>query len=361
MMTPTANKKNPKSDADRRLRQADRLARVMRVLELVSGRGRWTAGSLAQKLECNERTIHRDLQALLLAGVGVEFDRRAQCYRVRPGFSFPTIELTSDELIGQATAVALASAPGVAIGKGAKRTLEKLSEATSDPGQQSVLADAERLIHVLDLKLADHSRHQKIIHTIQFALLKGNQIRGKYQSPYQDKLIDLTLHPYRLCLVQQAWYLIARSTTLDEPRTYRVARFQTLRPLGHAAEIPDDFELKTYFANAWGVYRGSATHEVELLFTPDAAPLVTETRWHATQSVEKSSDGSVLLRFRVDGLEEILWWILGWCGRVRVLNPPQLRQMVIEQLEKAVAMNAGTGEPSVRPKPSTPSKRVVKS
>jgi len=339
-MTPTTNKKKSRSDADRRLRQADRLARVMRVLELVSGRGRWTAVSLAQELECHERTIHRDLQALLLAGVGVEFDRLAQCYRVRPGFSFPTLELSNDELVGQATAVALASAPGIGIGKGAKRTLKKLSEATGDPEQQCVLADAERLIHVLDLKLADHSRHKKIIHTIQFALLQGNQIRGKYRSLYQDKLVDLTLHPYRLCLVQQAWYLIARSTTQIEPRTYRVARFQTLRTLCSAAEVPDEFDIKAYFGNAWGVYRGPETHDVELLFTPDAAPLVTETKWHATQIDEKQPDGGVLLRFHVDGLEEILWWILGWCGRVKVVGPNVLRQMVVEQLEKALVMNS---------------------
>ena len=359
-MTPTADKRKSRSDADRRLRQADRLARVIRVLELVSGRGRWTAASLAQELECHERTIHRDLQALLLAGVGIEFDRRAECYRVRPGFSFPTIELTSDELIGQATAVALASAPGVGIGKGAKRTLEKLREATSDLDQQSVLADAEQLIHVLDLKLADHSRHQKIIHTIQVALLQGNQLRGKYRSPYQEESVDLTLHPYRLCLVQQAWYLIARSTTQCEPRTYRVARFQTLRTLGTTAEVKEPVILTPYFANAWGVSRGPETHDVELLFTSDAAPLVTETRWHATQSVEKQADGSVLLRFRIDGLDEILWWILGWCGRVKILEPPTLREMVVKQLQKALAKNSAAGELSDKPKPK-PSKRVAKS
>ena len=360
-MKSTPKPKKPRSDADRRLRQADRLARVMRVLELVSGRGRWSATAIAQELECNERTVYRYIDALQLAGVGVYFDPDGRCYRVRSGFSFPTLELSTDELLGQVTAVAIASAPGITVGKGAKRTLAKIGEVTSDPEQRSVLADAERLIHVLDLKLADHSRHQKIIHTIQFALLEGNQIRGKYQSPYEDKLVDLILHPYRLCLVQQAWYLIARSTSHGEPRTYRVARFQSLKSLGNAAEIPEDFDLKTYFGNAWGVFRGPEAHEVELVFTPEAAPLVIETKWHTTQAVEKKSDGSALLTFKVDGLEEILWWILGWCGRVKVLNPPRLQQMVVEQLEKALAMNAGTSEPPVQPKTSKPNKRADKS
>lgn len=360
-MKSTQKPKKSRRDADRRLRQADRLARVMRVLELVSSRGRWSAATIAQELECTERTVHRYLQALQLAGVGVYFDPRDSCYRVRSGFSFPSLDLSTDELLGQVTAVAMASAPGITVGKGAKRTLAKIGEATSDPEQRSVLADAERLIHVLDLKLADHSRHQKIIHTIQFALLEGNQIRGKYQSPYQDKLVDLILHPYRLCLVHQAWYLIARSTTLDQPRTYRVARFQSMKSLGNAAEIPDDFDLKAYFGNAWGVFRGPDAHEVELLFTPGAAPLVVETKWHTTQTMDKKSDGSVLLKFKVDGLEEILWWVLGWCGRVKVLNPPRLQQMVVEQLEKALAMNADTSKAQVKPKATMSSKRVVKS
>ena len=37
-----------KPDADRRLRQADRLARIMRVLQLLQSRGRWNVTSIAQ-------------------------------------------------------------------------------------------------------------------------------------------------------------------------------------------------------------------------------------------------------------------------------------------------------------------------
>lgn len=53
-----------KSDADRRLRQADRMARVLRVLQLIQSRGRWNATTIAQELECSERTVYRDLQVL---------------------------------------------------------------------------------------------------------------------------------------------------------------------------------------------------------------------------------------------------------------------------------------------------------
>ena len=58
-----------RTDAERRVRQTDRLARVLRVLELIQGTGPTTAHSIARELECSERTVYRDLQTLAAAGV----------------------------------------------------------------------------------------------------------------------------------------------------------------------------------------------------------------------------------------------------------------------------------------------------
>jgi len=38
-------------DRDRRVRQADRLARILSVLRLIQSRGRWNAKSIAKELE----------------------------------------------------------------------------------------------------------------------------------------------------------------------------------------------------------------------------------------------------------------------------------------------------------------------
>ena len=61
------------------------------------------------------------------------------------------------------------------------------------------------------------------------------------------------------------------------PKTYRIARFQSLRMIDAAAEKPEIFNLDNYFGNAWCVYRGQESFEVEIEFTTDAANLVTET------------------------------------------------------------------------------------
>src|SRR5581483_1666759 len=110
------------------------------------------------------------------------------------------------------------------------------------------------------------------------------------------------------------------------------ARFQSLRQVDLPAVIPDDFDLKAYLGNAWGIYRGNETFDVEIHFTPAAARIVTETSWHHTQTVQRQNDGSVTLRFRVDGLNEISRWVLGWSGWATVLKPWELREEVVAEL-----------------------------
>ncbi len=86
------DKPRERSDAERRARQCGRLANLMKTLHLISGRGRWDAKGLAAELECSQRTVHRMLSTLSMAGVPWYFDEQLRAYQVRPGFKFPLAE-----------------------------------------------------------------------------------------------------------------------------------------------------------------------------------------------------------------------------------------------------------------------------
>jgi predicted DNA-binding transcriptional regulator YafY len=314
------------------------LARVLRVLELIQGRGRYAVKDIATTLECSQRTVFRDLAVLELAGVPYFHDRETKSLQVRPGFQFPPVNLTDDEIIGQATAKAITSASGLDITKGAGPTTQKL-KVTATEKSAKLLAEVERVTSVLDLKLADHSRHHEMIQTTQWALIQRKRLNGTYASPYEPDSKRLDLHPYRLCLIQQAWYLIDRSEGSEHPQTYRLARFQSLRQIDKPALVPEDFDLKAYLGNAWGVYRGGKTFDVEIVFIKAVAKIVTETFWHHTQTVQRHKDGSVTLCFCVDGLTEIMRWCLSWSGWATVIQPKELRDLVVRELAKALEMN----------------------
>src|SRR3972149_1331960 len=141
-------RRSASSDADRRGRQADRLARVLKVLELIQGHGRWSPAALAKELDCSERTIHRYLEVLAYAGVPYSFDRAEGAYRVRADFRFPVLNLNEDELLGQALASSITSSPGLDVATGGKRTTEKIA-ASAGENAQRLLRQAAELVKVL--------------------------------------------------------------------------------------------------------------------------------------------------------------------------------------------------------------------
>jgi len=340
----TSNTSQPpaRSDGDRRARQAGRLADHLRLLRLLLGRGRWDAKSLAAELECTERTVYRYLKVLEFAGVPYTYNKEYQCYRVRPDVKFPLLNLSREELLEQATAATVAKAKGLDVGADAAAATQKLAASSRDEVAQ-LLADAQAVMTALDLKLADHSKHHDTLKTVQWSLIERKQLACTYYSPHRKETFDFILHPYRLCLAGQAWYLIARQAEGEIPKTYRVMRLRSARMLDIAAEVPEGFDLDAYFGNAWNVYRGDKTYNVEIEFTADAGELVTETVWHRTQEVKRHRDGRVTLTFTIDGLDEIVWWVLGWSGRAKVIRPEELRQMVVEKLKQALEINRDGG------------------
>lgn len=124
-----------RTDAERRVRQTDRLARVLRVLQLIQSSGQWTAESIAKELECSERTVYRDLQTLSAAGVPWYFDDFSQSYRIREGYKgpFPHLQARRNK------------AQGSASGDDARSIASLAKEAA-----QRLLTEAESVVQALD-------------------------------------------------------------------------------------------------------------------------------------------------------------------------------------------------------------------
>lgn len=161
------------------------MARVLGVLSLIQSRGRWNAKVIADELGVSERTVYRDLEVLEFAGVPWYFDEAEFCYRLRSDIRFLMLALTDEEAWAEVIATALSKAPSLTPGAGATPTTRKLA-ATSKPATQQLLADAAKLVEVFSLQLADHSRHQEAIKTVQVALLNTKRISGVYESPHES-------------------------------------------------------------------------------------------------------------------------------------------------------------------------------
>lgn len=326
------------SDGDARLRQADRLARPLRLFKLLAESKRWTKEKLAAELECSTKTIERTIKVLELAGIPLIQDAKSRTWRIQDHCLIPPVTLSAEEYLDEARSNAIAKTQTPA--KSSPTIGIRTSKAVVPENVRSIVSTASALTSVLELKSVDHSKSTDVLRTIQVALATGEQLEAEYFSPYSESTSRMMIHPFRLCFIRGVWYLIGRPDYGDSPQVFRVVRLQSLKRSSLPAVVPEDFSLEKFLGNAWGVFRGDTSYDIAIQFSGSAAAVVAETNWHRTQVAQKNADGTVTLRFKVDGLEEIVWWLMSWAPFARVEEPRELRERLIEELKCGIQANA---------------------
>ena len=65
----------------------------------------------------------------------------------------------------------------------------------------------------------------------------------------------------------------------------------------------------------------------------EAARYIQEANWHSSQRLRPAEDGSLLAEFCLSHTEEIKRWLLGFGRHAVVLEPAQLREELVAELE----------------------------
>ncbi|MGZ3365432.1 MAG: WYL domain-containing protein, partial [Caulobacteraceae bacterium] len=111
---------------------------------------------------------------------------------------------------------------------------------------------------------------------------------------------------------------------------------EALEVLDRPAAAPESFSLQDYASRSFGIYQGEV-EEIVLRVAPEAAEDALRWRFHANQQVEPQADGAVIVRFRASGMRELAWHLFTWGDKVQVLRPEALREVMVQELERALA------------------------
>ena len=93
---------------------------------------------------------------------------------------------------------------------------------------------------------------------------------------------------------------------------------------------PGEGEIQRLFRDSFQIWQ-TETAELEqivLRFSGQAAQLVRERIWHASQQIQELADGNLELSLTLNSLEEIIPWILSWGKNCEVVRPAKLRKKV---------------------------------
>lgn len=315
-----------------------KIHRLLRLIILMQSGDAGNADALAAELGVTTRTVFRDLRVLTDLGIPHALDEATGTYRIRGDFFLPPVQLTAGETLALLSLTQhVGGQEQVPLTGPAAKAIEKIKNQIPD----RVLAELGDLDAHIGINLAASgpageairdvfSQIGEAIRTRRALLCRYESVNGESgESPFH-------FHPYKLSFEQRAWYAIGHHEGRGEVRRLKLNRFTGISHTDRPYGIPDDFSLEAFRGKAWRMIRGDRLFKIAIRFDPGVAEAVADTNWHTTQQVEDHPDGSITFHCEVEGLDEIVWWVLGYGPHAKVLEPPEL----IERVHRLISATA---------------------
>ncbi|MEY6434160.1 WYL domain-containing protein [Thioalkalicoccus limnaeus] len=323
----------------------NRAERIFRLHALLQA-GSHSLARLQAELEVSRATTVRDLGYMKdFMGAPIQYDRAANGYRYQPDaarFELPGLWLNESELYALLASTHLFESvqPGLLtpyIGplRGRIRTLLGQSGHSA-----ATVAECIRL-----QPFAPRHTHPERFGICAGAVLEGRRLRIRYHGRERDRPSERVVHPQRLLRYRDNWYLAALCEMAAALRLFSLDRIRHAKALSEPAERIDPRELDRALGASFGIFSGSATDWAVLRFGPEASRWVADEAWHPDQ-IGQWVDDRYQLQVPYSDPRELLMDILKYGPEVEVIAPPDLRAIVAERLDSAVALYRQAGEPS---------------
>lgn len=260
-----------------------------------------TVHSLMDELEVSERTVHRYLQTLEVAGFPIHFDRVRSSYRFVQGFNLRKPNLTIEEQL----AFALAQSALKNFGAGMEDSLESIASKlaiTQKPINNHIILKPER----------PSSAVEGVLQKIHHACINFQSVEIHYKSLYTHEETIRTIDPHYFFYADGSWMLRAFCHLRNEMRTFALDRILALKKLGDYF-LPRKVTPEDELSSTFGVWIGGRVYNIVLHFDKDCAPYISRKMWHSSQEEKTLPNGNLEVRFKVNGLHDIKHWPTAGC------------------------------------------------
>jgi len=257
-----------------------RADRLMSALLLLQARGQMTGRELAEKLEVSERTVHRDMEALSVAGVPVFAMRGAH-----GGWQIDEDWRTQVPGLDEAELRALLMAQPRVLGDkrmaaAADRAIGKLMAALPQSLRASAASIRDRLyIDVTGWR--GTTENMSMLAIVQDAVAQDRKLQFWYWRAGRER-VERTVDPLGLIAKGSTWYLYAGTDRGN--RTYRVSRMEDAKLLDEPSARPPNFNLEAAWKISAEEFRDEVNREIEAARLAYAARQEAERR--AVQEME---------------------------------------------------------------------------
>lgn len=315
-----------------------RASRAIALLLLLQSRRTMTATELAAELEVSQRTVQRDIAALVEAGVPVYAGRgRAGGYRLVDGYR---TRLTGLER-AEAEVVHLAGLPGplrdMGLAGHALAARLKVAAALGDAP-----AAATRRFHLDAPAWFREAEPPPLLPEVSRAVWEDRVLHARYAARGGTR--DRRLEPHGLILKAGQWYVAARSAS-GRFGSYRVDRFETAEAGEERFERDPEFDLADYWTAASREFARAMLRERAVVrLSPLAVehlpilvdPIAAEDA--LADASPPDADGWVTVTLPLETWDVGYFDLLRLGPDAEVLHPPEFRARLAEAFRRAAAI-----------------------
>lgn len=249
-------------------------------------------------------------------------DNGRKYWRFPPGSLGRMVEPTLDELTAGHRAAAIARREGdIDTAEILERLLVKVQAMFRADRRRTLAADLEAQLMADGVAFRPGPREKiapEILSALREAILAGVMISVDHRSRETGRLSrNARLGPIAVLFGQGRQYLLAWSEYQDALRLFALAGLERISQEADVYQRPEGFDLHEWLAESFGVWR-EPPQDVEWRFLPDVADEAAQYVFHPKQQTKRLADGSLIVRFRAGGRQEMEWYLARWGDKVEV-------------------------------------------
>lgn len=293
---------------------------------------------LQDRLEISRATLKRDLAFMRdRLNAPIIFDRELGGYRFDkasqlPGnqYELPGLWFSAEEIHALLTMQHLLANldTGGLLGPHIKPLLSRLTAIIG--ADENELTEVQKRIKIESVG-ARHF-HLDQFQAVGSALLRRKRLMIDYHARGTDEVTRREISPQRLVYYRDNWYLDAWCHLRTGIRNFSVDAIKRVEILERNADNVSETKLNDVLGSGYGIFSGKNIHWATLHFTSERARWVASERWHPKQKGKYLPDGSYELKVPYNDDRELIMDIMKHGAEVQVMEPADLREKVITEI-----------------------------
>ncbi len=287
----------------------------------------YTRDEIIRRTHTNARNFSADINRLKKLGIKLKYSRLKGAYEVYWPFSPVNVKFTPEEFFYVIYSLKNISDDNAEL-KPIADKLELLLSSETDPVYDC--GPAYGIGQNITANIAD------VLRDLKNAIVKQLKIVFFYNGINGNKI--RIVHPYKLIHTPISWYLIGFCEEKKEYRNFKLARISQLKLMSDHYN-KRNFILRKQLGDAfWLRYdpaRITNPYLIKVLFKGDAAQSIKEYKFHQSQKLEDTPEGTVV-SWELSWLGEIATWLMQWLGTFEIIEGDELKRIINKKIEEGI-------------------------